>query len=346
MKQANKPSLSYRDAGVNIEQGNELVKRIKSVTANTHRTGVMGNIGGFAALFDLSALNYREPVLVSGTDGVGTKIKLAIEYNRHESTGIDLVAMCVNDLIVKGAEPLFFLDYFASAKLDIDIAETVIRGIAAGCKQAACSLIGGETAEMPGMYAEGDYDLAGFCVGVVEKSAIIDGTAVQNGDSVIAVASSGCHSNGYSLVRKVLELTHADPQTPLENGSLLDALMAPTRIYVRPILDLIKQIPVKAISHITGGGLLENITRVIPESLAIEIETSSWNKPAIFKWLQENGGIQNTEMYRTFNCGVGLVLCVNNEDTQTAINHLQNAGEQAWQIGRVTPSSNNAVILL
>ncbi len=339
-------SLSYEDAGVSIEQGNELVARIKQTTANTHRNGVMGSIGGFGALFDLSSLDYKQPVLVSGTDGVGTKIKLAIEHQRHESIGIDLVAMCVNDLIVQGAEPLFFLDYFASSKLDVEVAETVINGIAEGCQLAGCSLIGGETAEMPGMYADGDYDLAGFCVGAVEKDDIIDGAAVQEGDTLIALASSGCHSNGYSLIRKVLEVSEANPQSLLDGKPIVDILLEPTRIYVKSILQLVNQMPVNAISHITGGGLIENIPRVIPDSLSVELNRASWDFPAIFDWLKQQGHIDQEEMYRTFNCGVGMVICIASDHAEQALSLLSDCGEQAWVIGHVSDKCDHKVTFI
>jgi len=282
MNQPTEKKVSYKDAGVNIEHGNELVQRLKKTVSNTHRKGVMGGLGGFGALFDLGSLNYKHPVLVSGTDGVGTKIKLAIENNRHESIGIDLVGMCVNDLIVQGADPLFFLDYFACSSLDVDVAETVINGIAEGCSLAGCSLVGGETAEMPGMYQAGEYDLAGFCVGVVEKDEIITGENVSAGDTIIAIASSGCHSNGYSLIRKIIADTNQDLSEILDGKTLLDHLLEPTRIYVKQILGLIKEVPIKAIAHITGGGLIENIPRVIPEDLSIEIDAQSWVLPPVF----------------------------------------------------------------
>jgi len=333
MNQPTEKKLSYKDAGVNIEQGNELVKRLKKTVSSTHRKGVMGGLGGFGALFDLASLNYKQPVLVSGTDGVGTKIKLAIENNRHDSIGIDLVGMCVNDLIVQGADPLFFLDYFACSSLDVDVAETVINGIAQGCSLAGCSLIGGETAEMPGMYQPGDYDLAGFCVGVVEKEEIITGQSVSEGDAVIALASSGCHSNGYSLIRKIITDTNQDLSESLEGKTLLDHLLEPTRIYVKQILGLIKEVPVKAIAHITGGGLIENIPRVIPEDLSVQIESNSWDLPPIFEWLREHGNIDSHEMYKTFNCGVGMVVCVAQENKTAAINYLNGINETAWEIG-------------
>ena len=335
MKQPTEKKLSYEDAGVNIEQGNELVQRLKKTVSKTHRQGVMGGIGGFGALFDLASLNYKQPVLVSGTDGVGTKIKLAIENNLHDSIGIDLVAMCVNDLIVQGAEPLFFLDYFACSSLDVDVAETVINGIAQGCSIAGCSLIGGETAEMPGMYQSGDYDLAGFCVGVVEKDEIITGQSVSAGDAVIALASSGCHSNGYSLIRKVITYTNQDLSEALDGKTLLEHLLEPTRIYVKQILGLIREVPVKAVAHITGGGLIENIPRVIPENLSVQIDTKSWKLPPIFEWLREKGNIDSHEMFKTFNCGVGLVLCISPQHTKNAIEYLNSTGNNSWEIGVV-----------
>lgn len=333
--------LSYKDAGVDIEQGNELVQRLKKSVSKTHRAGVMGGLGGFGALFDLGSLNYKHPVLVSGTDGVGTKIKLAIENNMHDAIGIDLVGMCVNDLIVQGADPLFFLDYFACSSLDVDIAETVINGIAQGCSLAGCSLIGGETAEMPGMYQAGDYDLAGFCVGVVERDEIITGENIAAGDAVIALASSGCHSNGYSLVRKIIEHTNQDLSEKLDGKTLLELLIEPTRIYVKQILGLINEVPVKAIAHITGGGLIENIPRVIPNNLAVEIDANSWQLPPIFKWLQDQGNVETHEMYKTFNCGVGMVVCVAQENKIDAINYLSNAGETAWEIGKIITSNDS-----
>lgn len=346
----NNPSdkkLSYKDAGVDIEQGNELVKRLKKTVGKTHRPGVMGGLGGFGALFDLGSLNYKHPVLVSGTDGVGTKIKLAIDNNRHESIGIDLVGMCVNDLIVQGADPLFFLDYFACSSLDVDVAETVINSIAEGCSLSGCSLIGGETAEMPGMYTEGDYDLAGFCVGVVEKDDIITGENVSEGDAIIALASSGCHSNGYSLVRKIIKHTNQDLSEKLGEKTLLDLFLEPTRIYVKQILGLIDEVPVKAIAHITGGGLIENIPRVIPDNLSVEIDASSWELPPIFKWLQEKGNVETHEMYKTFNCGVGMIICVVQEHKDTAISYLNDKDETVWETGKIISGggSENRVII-
>ncbi len=326
---------SYTDAGVNIQSGYELVKRLKKTSEETKRTGVLGSLGGFGALFDLGSLDYKHPILVSGTDGVGTKIKLAIEHNRHDTIGIDLVAMCVNDLIVQGAEPLFFLDYFACSSLDVDVAETVIKGIANGCLQAGCSLIGGETAEMPGMYQQADYDLAGFCVGVVEKDQIITGQNVSEGDVLIALASSGCHSNGYSLIRKIINDTAQDLNQTLADKAFIDHFMEPTCIYVKPVLNLINEIPVNAIAHITGGGLVENIPRVIPDNLTAQIELKSWEFPPIFEWLQNKGNIEKEEMLKTFNCGVGLVVCIPGENSQKAIELLSHNGEHVWKIGEI-----------
>ena len=346
MTQDTDKNFSYEDAGVSIEHGNELVQRLKKTVASTHREGVMGGLGGFGALFDLGSLNYKHPVLVSGTDGVGTKIKLAIDNNRHESIGIDLVGMCVNDLIVQGADPLFFLDYFACSSLDVDVAETVIAGIAKGCELAGCSLIGGETAEMPGMYQAGEYDLAGFCVGVVEKEDIITGQSVAEGDVLIAVASSGCHSNGYSLVRKIVDVTNQDLSESLEGKPLLEHLLEPTRIYVKQILGLIKEVPVKAIAHITGGGLIENIPRVIPDNLSVKIDSSSWKLPSIFEWLREQGNVETHEMHKTFNCGVGLVLVLDKENVAHALSFLEKTGENAWVIGKaIKDKSINRVLI-
>ncbi len=345
MNDSKNKSLSYEDAGVSIEHGNELVNRIKKTTSSTFRSGVMGNLGGFGALFDIGSLNYKQPVLVSGTDGVGTKIKLAIDTNRHDSIGIDLVAMCVNDLIVQGAEPLFFLDYFACSKLDVDVAESVINGIAEGCSLAGCSLIGGETAEMPGMYQPGDYDLAGFCVGAVEKNEIITGETIEAGDALIALASSGCHSNGYSLIRKIIEGTGQDLNEKLDDKTFADHLLKPTRIYVKQVLDLIKKVPVKGIAHITGGGLLENIPRVIPDNVSVQINKDSWTLPVIFQWLQQQGNIEANEMYKTFNCGVGMVICVAQPDKQEALDFFGQTGDACWEIGYITEKNTDAVIV-
>ena len=329
------PTLSYRDAGVDIEAGNRLVDRIKPHAKRTHRPGVLGGLGGFGALFELPLDRYRQPVLVSGTDGVGTKLKLALELRRHDTIGIDLVAMCVNDVLVVGAEPLFFLDYYATGHLDVEVAAAVIQGIADGCEQAGAALVGGETAEMPGMYGAGDYDLAGFCVGVVEKSRIIDGSRVAPGDVLLGLASSGPHSNGYSLIRKILAVGGAKLDQPFEDRTLGETLLAPTRIYVKPVLQLLTQVEVHAIAHITGGGLTENLPRVLPPRTKAIIDTASWPRPAIFQWLQQQGGVAEAEMWRTFNCGVGMVIGVAAEDAERAQAILRNAGETVWTLGRI-----------
>ena len=336
----NKPSLSYKDAGVDIDAGNALVDRIKGVTKRTSRPEVMGNIGGFGALCEIPE-GYKKPVLVSGTDGVGTKLRLAIDLKQHRGVGIDLVAMCVNDLIVQGAEPLFFLDYYATGKLDVDVAADVVTGIGDGCEQSGCALIGGETAEMPGMYEHGDFDLAGFCVGVVEKDYIIDGTKVAEGDALIALASSGPHSNGYSLIRKIIEVSEADLESHLENRTLAEHLLEPTRIYVKSVLELIKQVPVHALSHITGGGFWENIPRVLPKGAKAVIDGNSWEWPVIFDWLKENGNVSMREMYRTFNCGVGMVIAVPHAEAERAVELLNQLGEDAWVIGRIADAAEN-----
>ena len=330
----NKQSLSYKDAGVDIDAGNQLVERIKSVTQKTTRPEVRGGLGGFGALCELPA-KYKRPLLVSGTDGVGTKLRVAMDANRHDSVGIDLVAMCVNDLIVQGAEPLFFLDYYATGKLDVDVAADVVTGIGEGCEQAGCALIGGETAEMPGMYHDGDYDIAGFCVGVVEADKVIDGSGVKAGQKIIALASSGPHSNGYSLVRKIVEVSKADVNADLDGKPLIDHLLAPTRIYVKPVLALLEKVKVEAISHITGGGFWENIPRVLPENAKVVVDESSWQWPVVFNWLQENGNVTQHEMYRTFNCGVGLILVVDENDADEAVRILNEGGEQAWLLGHI-----------
>ena len=338
---SNNKSLSYKDAGVDIDAGNELVNRIKSVVKETKRPEVMGGLGGFGALCAIPQ-KYKEPILVSGTDGVGTKLRLAMDLNRHESIGIDLVAMCVNDLIVQGAEPLFFLDYYATGKLNVDVATTVVTGIAEGCKQSGCALVGGETAEMPGMYHGNDYDLAGFCVGVVEKSQMIDGTKVQDGDALIALASSGAHSNGYSLVRKIIEESGVNPAVEqLDGKPLADHLLAPTKIYVKSVLDLIAQIKdVHAIAHITGGGFWENIPRVLPDNTQAIINEASWQWPAIFDWLQKAGNVSRHEMYRTFNCGVGLIIALPKSLADKAISILNQHGEKAWLLGEIKHSTS------
>ena len=338
-----KPSISYKDAGVDIDAGNALIDRIKHVAKRTSRPEVMGGLGGFGALCEIPA-GYRQPVLVSGTDGVGTKLRLAMDLGKHDTIGIDLVAMCVNDLVVCGAEPLFFLDYYATGKLNIDVAAQVVTGIGAGCELAGCALVGGETAEMPGMYEGEDYDLAGFCVGVVEKSEIIDGSRVQAGDVLLALPSSGPHSNGYSLVRKIIEVAGVDiNQTQLDGQPLTDLLMAPTRIYVKALLQLIKQTgTVKAMAHITGGGLLENIPRVLPANTGARIDLDSWQRPAVFNWLQEQGNVDETEMHRVLNCGVGMVICVAREDAPQALKVLDDAGEKPWIIGSIEDLTEGA----
>ncbi|SJL82270.1 phosphoribosylformylglycinamidine cyclo-ligase [Vibrio palustris] len=336
----NNTSLSYKDAGVDIDAGNALVDRIKGAVKRTRRPEVMGGIGGFGALCELPT-KYKHPVLVSGTDGVGTKLRLALDLKKHDTIGIDLVAMCVNDLIVQGGEPLFFLDYYATGKLDVDTAADVVTGIAEGCMQAGCSLIGGETAEMPGMYEGEDYDVAGFCVGVVEKENIIDGTKVAAGDSLIAVGSSGPHSNGYSLIRKILEVSHADKNELLNGKTIGEHLLEPTKIYIKSALNLIEAHDIHAISHITGGGFWENIPRVLPEGTKAVIDGNSWQWPAIFDWLQEKGNVTQHEMYRTFNCGVGLIIALPADQAEDAVNLLQKEGETAWVIGTIADSNAN-----
>ena len=338
-----KKPLTYRDAGVDIDAGDALVERIKPAAKRTRRPEVLGGIGGFGALVEIPA-GYRQPVLVSGTDGVGTKLKLAVETRRHDTIGIDLVAMCVNDIVVSGAEPLFFLDYYASGKLDVDTAAVVIAGIARGCELAGCALVGGETAELPGMYTGKEYDLAGFAVGVVEKEKIIDGSQVATGDVLIGLASSGPHSNGYSLIRKVLSLSGASFQQELAGRKLIDVLLAPTRIYVKPLLALMREIPLHALAHITGGGLLENIPRVIPEGLGVSLRAKSLPRPAVFDWLQQQGDIPEQEMFRTFNMGIGMVLCVAPTDVERTLAQLARAGEPAWHIGEVRAGSAGVVI--
>ncbi|HEA50924.1 phosphoribosylformylglycinamidine cyclo-ligase [Marinobacter antarcticus] len=334
-----KPSLTYRDAGVDIDAGNELVSRIKETAARTRRPEVLGGLGGFGAMVTIPA-GYNEPVLVSGTDGVGTKLRLAMQLGKHDSIGIDLVAMCVNDLIVGGAEPLFFLDYYATGKLNVDIAANVVAGIGLGCEQAGCALVGGETAEMPGMYEGDDYDLAGFCVGVAERSEIIDGSKVQEGDVLLALESSGPHSNGYSLIRKILEISKADLDQTIGGTSLANALMAPTRIYVKNLLQLFREVEVHALSHITGGGLPENIPRVLPKGTVAAIDTTSWELPPVFKWLKDTGGVVSEEMYRTFNCGIGMIVCVPANQKDLALDTLEALGERAWQVGLIERSDD------
>ena len=332
-------SLSYRDAGVDIDAGDALVDRIKPFAKKTMRDGVLGGIGGFGALFEVPK-KYREPVLVSGTDGVGTKLKLAFELNRHDAVGIDLVAMSVNDILVQGAEPLFFLDYFACGKLHVDTAAAVVQGIAKGCELSGCALIGGETAEMPGMYPDGEYDLAGFAVGVVEKSAIIDGASILPGDAVIGIASSGPHSNGYSLVRKIIERSKPDLDAKFDEvdgkvRTLADAIMAPTHLYVKPVLALLQTMPIKGMAHITGGGLTENVPRVLPPGVKAVLQKSSWQRPMLFDWLQAEGNVADAEMHRVFNCGIGMVLIVAQENLRNALSLLRAAGEKAVEIGTI-----------
>jgi phosphoribosylformylglycinamidine cyclo-ligase len=331
-------SLTYKDAGVDITKGNDLIEQIKPIAKSTMRPGVLAGLGGFGAMFEIPLDRYNNPVLISGTDGVGTKLKVAEMLNKHDTIGIDLVAMCVNDLIVQGAEPLFFLDYYATGSLNTDIATSVISGIGEGCIQSGCALIGGETAEMPGMYQGEEYDLAGFCVGIAEKSKIIDGSKVSMGDHIVALASSGPHSNGYSLIRKVLERSQP-------SAKQLDALIKPTKIYVKSILSLIEDHTVNAISHITGGGLLENIPRVLPEHLAAKLDLDSWQMPEIFQWLQAQGNIESSEMHRVLNCGVGMVVVVPKEGSEAAINQLNELGEVAWLIGEVVESTGEQVII-
>jgi len=337
------PPLSYRDAGVDIDAGDELVERIKPLVRRTQRPECLGGIGGFGGLFELPAGRYQQPVLVSGTDGVGTKLKLAIQLDRHDTIGIDLVAMCVNDVLVVGAEPLYFLDYFATAELSPAQAESVISGIAAGCEMAGAALIGGETAEMPGMYAAGDYDLAGFCVGIVEKNKIIDGGQIRAGDHVLGLASNGLHSNGYSLARVIVNRSGVSLNTPIADATLGEALLAPTRIYVRSILNLLQKIPVRGIAHITGGGLPGNIPRVLPEGLGCHIDATAWAFPEIFEWLQSEGGVTDTEMRRTFNCGIGLIIIVPPEDADQAQKMLAASGETVYPIGEIQTGHTGVV---
>ena len=340
------PSLTYRDAGVDIDAGNELVARIRPLAARTRRPGVITGLGGFGALFELPLDRYQHPVLVSGTDGVGTKLKLALELSRHDTIGIDLVAMCANDIVVTGAEPLFFLDYYATGQLDVEVATAVVRGIAAGCEMAGAALVGGETAEMPGMYGAGDYDLAGFCVGVVEKDRIIEPGRVRPGDVLIGIASSGPHSNGYSLIRKILEVSGADLTGDLEGRPLGSALLAPTRIYVKPLLELFGEMEVHALAHITGGGLPENLPRVLPDGCRAVIDTASWRQPAIFGWLQQRGNVPDADMWRTFNRGVGMVVCVDAARAEAACALLNENGEHAWPIGEIHSAAGPAQVEL
>ena len=335
--------LDYKSAGVDIAAGNALVERIKPWAERTRIPGVMAGLGGFGSLFELPIGRYRQPVLVAGTDGVGTKLKLAIESGRHDGIGIDLVAMCVNDIVVQGAEPLFFLDYYATGKLDVDIAADVIRGIARGCEIAGCALVGGETAEMPGMYREGDYDLAGFAVGIVEKDRVLNGRDVQTGDRLIGLASSGPHSNGYSLIRKILQHSGSSLEHQLNGTALSDWLLAPTRIYVKSLLQLFEQTPVRAIAHITGGGITENLPRVLPPGVRALVDPDAWDWPPIFGWLQRQGNVERHEMLRTFNCGIGMIIVVSPRDQAAALRVLQQLGEQPQVIGEIVAGETGVV---
>jgi len=343
MTQENTP-LTYRDAGVDIDAGNSLVDRIKPAVKRTQRPEVMGGLGGFGGLFALDTSKFKQPVLVSGTDGVGTKLRLAIDLDKHDQIGIDLVAMCVNDILVTGAEPLFFLDYYATGKLDVDVAAQVVEGIAEGCSQAGCALIGGETAEMPSMYEHGDYDLAGFAVGAVEKDELIDGSKVAAGDKLVALPASGPHANGYSLIRKIIERANPDWNSD-EGRTLLGQLLAPTRIYAKAVAALAEQVDIHAMSHITGGGLTENLPRVFPDELAAVIDWSSWQRPAVFDWLAEQGNVETGEMRRTFNNGVGMVVVVSADQADRAVSVMQAAGEKAWVVGEIAERGNGEPVI-
>ena len=336
--------VTYLDAGVDIDAGDELVERIKPKVKRSMRPEVLGGIGGFGALVEVPLDRYRKPVLVSGTDGVGTKLRLAIDTRRHDGVGIDLVAMCVNDVVVQGAEPLYFLDYYASGKLDVDVGERVIAGIVEGCVQAGCALVGGETAEMPGMYHGADYDLAGFCVGIVEKDSIIDGTKTSAGDVVLGLPSSGPHSNGFSLIRKILQVSKAELSQDLDGASLIDRLMTPTQIYVKPLLALMSQVSLHGLSHITGGGLVDNIPRVIPDGLEVVLERKAWRREPVFEWLQQQGRVSDAEMYRVFNCGIGMTIQLGTGDVDKAVRLLRDAGQEALVIGEVRCGSRGVVI--
>ena len=336
--------VTYRDAGVDIDAGDALVERIKPIVKRSQRPEVLGSLGGFGALFELPVGRFRQPVLVSGTDGVGTKLRLAIETGHHDTIGIDLVAMCANDVVVQGAEPLFFLDYYATGHLNVDTATSVVKGIVDGCIQAGAALVGGETAEMPGMYHGEDYDLAGFCVGVVEKERIVDGKRTRAGDVIIGLASSGPHSNGYSLIRKLIEVAGAGPDTDVDGTSLYDRLLAPTRIYVKPVLSLLSAVSVHGIAHITGGGLLENIPRVVPDGLEVVLKRARWPHDPVFAWLQNTGAIPDAEMYRTFNCGIGMTICVAAAQTDAALASLTASSVQAMVIGEVRSGTRGVVI--
>jgi phosphoribosylformylglycinamidine cyclo-ligase len=336
--------VTYLDSGVDIDAGDELVERIKPKVKRSMRPEVLGGIGGFGALVEVPLDRYRKPVLVSGTDGVGTKLRLAIDTRRHDGVGIDLVAMCVNDVVVQGAEPLYFLDYYASGKLDVDVGERVIAGIVEGCVQAGCALVGGETAEMPGMYHGADYDLAGFCVGIVEKDLIIDGTQTRAGDVVLGLPSSGPHSNGFSLIRKILQVSKAELTQDIQGASLIDRLMMPTQIYVKPLLALMSKVSLHGLSHITGGGLVDNIPRVIPDGLEVVLERNAWRREPVFEWLQQQGRVSDAEMYRVFNCGIGMTIQLKPADADKAIGLLREAGQEALVIGEVRSGSRGVVI--
>lgn len=341
MSEQQQEHLNYKSAGVDIAAGNALVERIKPIAAKTRNAGVMAGLGGFGSLFELPLDRYRQPILVSGTDGVGTKLKLALDLDIHDSVGIDLVAMCVNDIVVQGAEPLFFLDYFATGKLHVDTAAAVISGIGKGCEQAGAALVGGETAEMPGMYAEGDYDLAGFCVGIVEKERIIDGSKVKAGDKLIGIASSGPHSNGYSLIRKIVAKSGLSLQDIVNGQTLGHTLLTPTRIYVKPLLNLLKLVDVHAMAHITGGGITENLPRVLPEDLRADINLSAWQFPEIFTWLQQQGNVTLADMLITFNCGIGMIVCVAAEDEALTLQILAEQGETAFSLGSIVKQTGH-----
>ncbi|HEY2682133.1 MAG TPA: phosphoribosylformylglycinamidine cyclo-ligase [Steroidobacteraceae bacterium] len=336
--------VTYRDAGVDIDAGDELVERIKPRVKRCMRPEVLGGIGGFGALVEVPLDRFKKPVLVSGTDGVGTKLRVAIDTQRHDGVGIDLVAMCVNDVVVQGAEPLYFLDYYATGKLHVDVAERVVAGIVEGCIQAGCALVGGETAEMPGMYHGADYDLAGFCVGIVDKDNIIDGTATRAGDVILGLPSSGPHSNGFSMIRRIVQVSAAHLESDLDGKSLVDRLMAPTRIYVKPLLALMAKVKVHGLAHITGGGLLDNIPRVIPDGLEAVLERKSWGKDPVFEWLKLHGRVSDEEMYRVFNCGIGMTVHVAKGDADRALGLLRDAGQEAMVIGEIRAGSRGVVI--
>ncbi|MGH8474323.1 MAG: phosphoribosylformylglycinamidine cyclo-ligase [Methylococcales bacterium] len=345
MQDSQQKPLSYQESGVDIEAGERLVGKIQGIAQRTRIPGVLGGLGGFGALFEIPLDRYREPVLISGTDGVGTKLKLAFELNRHDTVGIDLVAMCVNDILVQGGEPLFFLDYFATGALDVEVAHRVLEGIGKGCELGGAALVGGETAEMPGMYAHGEYDLAGFCVGIVEKERIIDGSRIIAGDRLLGIASSGPHSNGYSLIRKILKRENSPFDQILDGRPLADLLIEPTRIYARTIQHLLKFVEVHGLAHITGGGITENLPRIIPDFRTAVIDPQSWPRPAVFSWLQEKGPVAEDEMLRTFNCGIGMIVCVAGEDEADAIAHLEKSGETVYRIGHIVDTNRKAAVV-